>query len=104
MSYTDEIKQIDTRMDSFEEAIKEMRRDQQKGFDRLSHEIEGLKTGIHGNKEHDQIGYRQRINGLEEKVTEHEEFKKKILLIVSLITSLATVLINILIQLFEKFL
>ena len=86
---------LDRRMDSFEKALLEIKNDQKKGFKRLSKELEGLKVGIHGNEEHDQIGYRQRINQLEDKVDDHEDFKKKILLIASLIGAGATVLMNI---------
>lgn len=103
MSYTEEIKSIDKRMDSFERALLEMKNEQKQGFEKLSKEIEGLKTGIHGNKEHDQIGYRQRISELETKVQDHEEFKKKITWIVSLIGAGATVLMNIAINLLKSF-
>ena len=102
MSYTDEIKQIDSRMDSFERAILEMKNEQKQGFEKLSKEIEGLKTGIHGNKEHDQIGYRQRISELEVKVQDHDEFKKKALQIISLVTGFVSVLANIAIYLLSK--
>ena len=102
MSYTDEIKQIDSRMDSFERAILEMKNEQKQGFEKLSKEIEGLKTGIHGNKEHDQIGYRQRISELEVKVHDHDEFKKKALQLISLVTGFVSVLANIAIYLLSK--
>ena len=100
---TDEIKQIDKRMDSIEGVIREMRRDQKEGFDRLSKEVEGLKSGIHGNEEHDQDGYRQRISRLEGNVSELKEFKKKILYLVSAITSIVTLVANALILLFKHF-
>ena len=102
MSYTDEIKSIDSRMNSFEKAILEMKTDQKQGFEKLSKEIEGLKTGIHGNKEHDQLGYRQRISSLENTVNSHEEFKKKALHLISLITAGVSFLANALIYFLTK--
>ena len=111
MSYTDEIKSIDNRMDSFEKAILEMKTDQKQGFEKLSKEIEGLKTGIHGNSEHDQLGYRQRINelesqtkGLQEKDLEHDEFKKKVLFVASMIGGAVTLLVNALILFLKQYL
>lgn len=83
-------KSIDQRMDTLERKLED-------GFDKLSEEIRGLKIGIHGNEEHDQIGYRQRILALEEKVGTHEEFKKKITWLVSLIGAGASVVINLVI-------
>ena len=100
---TDEIKQIEKRMDSLESVIREMRKDQMDGFNRLSKEVESLKSGIHGNEEHDQEGYRQRITRLEGNVSDLKEFKKKILYLASAIGSIVTLLVNAFILLFKYF-
>ena len=94
-SYTEQVKH-------FSNVVNELKEEQKRGFDKLSKDIEGLKMGIHGNKEHDQLGYRQRISSLENTVENHEEFKKKALQLISLITGGVSLVANALIYILSK--
>ena len=101
MSYTEQIENVNGRMESFERELQQIKRDQKKGFQELRNSIDKLNTGIHGTEEHDQVGYRQRIARVEENQRELLDFKKKIMFIASLIGAGAGTVITILINIFQ---
>lgn len=101
MSYTEQIENVNGRMERFEKELQQFKREQKEGFESLRASIDKLNTGIHGTEEHDQVGYRQRIKKVEDNQKELLEFKKKIMLIASLIGAGSGTVITIVINIFQ---
>jgi hypothetical protein len=64
--------------------------------------VSAINTGIQGNNEHDQLGYRHRIKNLEDEVVEIKEYKKKIQYAVGAITAMASFIVNAIWHLLSK--
>ena len=84
--------QLDARMDRLEKQISQ-------GFKRMDERLTSIETGIQGNKEHDQPGYKERIMHLERRTKELNEFKKKITWIASFVAAVISSIVALIFKL-----
>jgi len=84
------IMDFDKRFDRIEEHLVS----HTKSLEGLTRSVEAINTGIHGNREHDQPGYKDRILALERSVDDLTELKKKIQYKVSVIAVMLSFVVN----------